>query len=282
MTSPRCAGLRLLRSIEKKGKPHRARRHPFSDTQKHRSENALFWNCFDRIVVNRENLVDLLHITLLRKELTVIPYASNTGSSRNLAALRNAGWHILLTPDNPSKPEGLRHAIDNGAWGCFQKGIEFQPDRFERLVRDHGSTSEFTVIPDIVAAGERSLQFSLAWIERLKHLKNPLLAVQDGMTVSQIRLTLREHPTIGIFLGGSTDWKLQTIREWGELANECSRYYHVGRVNTARRIRLCEEAGAHSFDGTSATKFSCTIPLLDHARKCRSLFRPKPPSLTEA
>jgi hypothetical protein len=52
------------------------------------------------------------------------------------------------------------------------------------------------------------------------------------------------------------------------------RHYHVGRVNTARRIRLCAEAGADSFDGTSVTMFSCTLPLLESARRQPSLLAP--------
>ena len=38
---------------------------------------------------------------------------------------------------------------------------------------------------------------------------------------------------------------------------------HVGRVNTARRIRLCAEAGVNSFDGTSATMYACTLSVGD-------------------
>jgi hypothetical protein len=42
----------------------------------------------------------------------MIAYASNTGTRRNLAALREHGWRILLTPDNPTPREGLLFGID--------------------------------------------------------------------------------------------------------------------------------------------------------------------------
>jgi len=44
----------------------------------------------------------------------MIGYASNTGTKRNLEALRKAGWRIMLTPDNPTPREALPYAIDNG------------------------------------------------------------------------------------------------------------------------------------------------------------------------
>ena len=44
-------------------------------------------------------------------------YASNTGTRRNLAALKSAGWRILLTPDNATPRDGMRFGIDNGEWG---------------------------------------------------------------------------------------------------------------------------------------------------------------------
>lgn len=201
-------------------------------------------------------------------------YASNTGTRRNLDALRSAGWSILLTPDNPIAREGLSHGIDNGAWKAFMRSQPFDEAAFLPLVDRHGKDADFVVVPDIVAGGMKSLDFSLSWLPRLAHVNKPLLPVQDGMDVATVAAVLKESPQLGIFLGGSTEWKLATMYEWGTLATEMDRHYHVGRVNTARRIRLCEEAGADSFDGTSATMFSCTLPLLEAARQGRSLLTP--------
>jgi hypothetical protein len=204
----------------------------------------------------------------------VIGYASNTGTRRNLAALRVADWRILLTPDNPTPREGLKHGVDNGAWGAFQKNQPFDEGRFLSLVEQSGADADFIVVPDIVAGGMRSLDFSLSWLPRLAGGPLLLLAVQDGMDVFTVAAVLHAYPNLGIFLGGTTEWKLQTMYGWGVLAAVMGRHYHVGRVNTARRIRLCEEAGADSFDGTSATMFSCTLPLLESARQNRSLLTP--------
>jgi len=92
-----------------------------------------------------------------------------------------------------------------------------------------------------------------------------MLAVQDGMTVSSVADALA--PGDGIFIGGSTEWKLATMREWAALARERGILCHVARVNSVRRINRCINAGATSFDGTSATRFAVTLPKLDAARR---------------
>jgi len=40
----------------------------------------------------------------------MIGYASNTGTKKNLEALRKAGWRVLLTPENPRRPELLYYS----------------------------------------------------------------------------------------------------------------------------------------------------------------------------
>ena len=117
-------------------------------------------------------------------------------------------------------------------------------------------------------------EFSLKWLPKLRHFRRPLIALQDGMQPQDIMDVLRSYSSAGLFLGGRTEWKLREMYSWGMLACACRRYYHIGRVNTARRIRLAAEAGADSFDGTSASRYSVTVPLLDAARAHPSLLVP--------
>ncbi|ERZ01102.1 hypothetical protein [Pseudomonas aeruginosa] len=83
------------------------------------------------------------------------------------------------------------------------------------------------------------------------------------MTPDDVRELL--SPAVGIFLGGSTAWKLQTMESWGVLARRRNCYFHVGRVNSARLIAMCSAAGASSFEGTSVMRFTNTLPRLDAA-----------------
>jgi hypothetical protein len=205
----------------------------------------------------------------------MIAYASNTGTKRNLAALSKAGWRILITPDGRAKPKDFpAFGIDNGAWSAHMNGTTFKEKPFLKLVERYGSYADWIIIPDIVSGGLKSLAFSVSWIDRLRDYRRLLLAVQDGMTREDVEPVLKENPRMGIFLGGSTEWKLATMYDWGLLACAARRWYHIGRVNTRRRIRLAAEAGADSFDGTSASRYSDTLPLLEAARQQPSLLVP--------
>lgn len=68
---------------------------------------------------------------------------------------------------------------------------------------------------------------------------------------------------VGVFVGGSTEWKLSTMAGWARLAHECGARCHVGRVNSALRARLCDIAGADSIDGSKASRYEFAPALID-------------------
>lgn len=195
----------------------------------------------------------------------MIPYASRTGTRQNLAAMRANGWHLLVSASGVLRTEGMPYALDNGAWSAFIQGRPFDELAFDKAFSLLGENAEWVVLPDIVAGGLRSLEFSLLWLERLRSSPAPLLlAVQDGMTPDDVREYL--SPAVGIFVGGTTEWKLKTLHSWGILARRRCCHLHVGRVNSAKRILLCAAAGgAHSVDGTSASMYAKTIGPLSEA-----------------
>lgn len=195
----------------------------------------------------------------------MIGYASRTGTRRNLAALRAAGWRLLVSAAAPWRTEGFRYGIDNGAWSAFQSGKPFDFDAFCGCVDQLGAGADFCITPDIVGEGRQSLNLSTTWLPWvLERTRLALIAVQDGMTPDDVRPLLRLR--VGLFVGGTTEWKLGTLPLWGSLARETNTYLHVGRVNTARRIRYCASVGAHSFDGTSVSRFAVTMGKLERAR----------------
>ena len=196
----------------------------------------------------------------------IIAYASRTGTRRNLAALRSCGWRLLVSAAGCLRHEGFRFALDNGAWSAYTQGRPFNVQAFSVALRKLGSRADWTVLPDIVAGGIPSLELSLSWMRAvLDESPTALLAVQDGMEPSDVRGFLGQR--VGLFVGGSTAWKLRTLDAWGALGRDVGCWVHVGRVNSARRISNCVVAGAHSFDGTSASRFSVQTPRLDSARR---------------
>ena len=165
----------------------------------------------------------------------------------------------------------MRYAIDNGAWSAFINQREWESDPFVQLVKDFGEHADFVVAPDIVEGGSESLKRSLDWIPFiLKHAKTVLIAVQDGMNADDHSMHINTNT--GIFVGGSTQFKETTLAMWSSLCKKKNTICHIGRVNSVRRINMCLNAGATSFDGTKACRFSQSLPMLDQARKQLSLM----------
>lgn len=194
----------------------------------------------------------------------MIAYASRTGTRANLERLRANGWRLLVSAAGELRSEGFRYALDNGAWSARETGI-FDEPAFHRALEQVGAGADFVVAPDIVAGGLASLRLSEAWLPRLESLPLVLVPVQDGMQPGDVEPLLSDR--VGLFLGGSTAWKLRTMPLWGAVAARRGVYYHVGRVNTPRRIHLCADAGAHSFDGSGAAIWGVTIEPLTRARR---------------
>lgn len=202
---------------------------------------------------------------------SIIPYASRTGTRRNLDALRSCGWRLLVSASGCVRTEGFGYALDNGAWSAYTHGNSFDEKSFSLALAKVGPGSDWTVIPDIVAGGHASLSLSLQWMRRVLDVSPvALLAVQDGIGIDDVRQYLGRR--VGIFVGGSTSWKLHTLRLWCALGREIGCWVHVGRVNSQRRINLCKAAGATSFDGTSASRYATSLPRLDYAVRQVPLF----------
>jgi hypothetical protein len=200
----------------------------------------------------------------------VIAYASRTGTRRNLAALRDAGWRLLVSAAGGLRNEGFPYALDNGAWSAYQQGRAFDEAAFVRALRLLGAGADWTTLPDVVAGGHASLDLSLRWMRPvLDESPRSLLAVQDGMSADDVRPFLGER--VGVFVGGSTAWKLATLDQWAALARDVGCWCHVGRVNSVKRITMCQVAGATSFDGTSASRYAVKLPKLDRATRQQAI-----------
>jgi hypothetical protein len=186
------------------------------------------------------------------------------------------GLRILVGPDQLSRVRGipeLAWACDNGAWGAHSNGTPWDAGAFQAVLDRWGAGADWTVAPDIVAGGRASLRLTERWLPLMASCRLVLVAVQDGIEAADVVPLLGSK--VGIFVGGSTDWKWRTMPMWATLAREAGCYLHVGRVNSARRIGWCASHHVHSVDGTSATKWSANAPRLGAAgRSPRQLLLP--------
>lgn len=190
----------------------------------------------------------------------MILYASQTHGKKNLQAMQDNNIRVLVTPDTYRGIKSLNwnngtrfpFAMDNGAYGCHLKGVDFNMPKFEKMIHEAGSMADWVIAPDIVGGGLESLSMSTAWLKNYD--KPALIAVQDGMTPSDVVEHLSNR--VGIAIGGSTDWKLKNLPIWGKCAASVGCYLHVLRVNSRKRLQACKIAGAHSTDGTHATRYA--------------------------
>ena len=211
----------------------------------------------------------------------MIPYTSWPGGLQSRRDLRRAGWAVLTSPQIMAKNGWLpprwangdfieKYALDNGAWNAHTQEKPFDSVGFRKALSIAGEGAEWTVVPDIVAGGLKSLDMSLEWLDEVKEYGQCLLAVQDGIEPHHVKPYL--GPDVGIAIGGSTEWKISTARDWGMLAKQTGCYLHMLRVNSKKRIKLCYYIGADSFDGSSVAQFPCTLNFLDYWSRQPFLF----------
>lgn len=196
----------------------------------------------------------------------MLSYASRTGTRRNLAALREAGWRLMVSARGVLRHEGFRYSLDNGAWTAFQRREAFDETAFATALAKLGAGADFVVVPDVVADADGTRAMTRWWLSRcLDACPVALVAVQDGMTAAEVGPMLSAR--VGVFVGGSTEWKEATAPAWARLCRERGAWCHVGRVNTVRRMAICSAAGVTSVDGSSVSRFAVTLPKLDAARR---------------
>jgi hypothetical protein len=144
---------------------------------------------------------------------------------------------------------GWTWAADND---CFQ-GLD--PRAYLRMLDAVVSAPGrclFVTVPDVVADAHATARlFEVWWGAPARRGLPVALVAQDGVEHLERWLALAWPRIDALFIGGSTQWKLggaaeALVRE----ANRRGKWVHMGRVNSARRIRYAASIGCHSVDGT--------------------------------
>jgi hypothetical protein len=193
----------------------------------------------------------------------LVPYSAISVGQQNMKYYDQYPWRWLISPFRPNsnawKKNCNGYAIDNGAFVYGKRGLPFDEEPFLKDVDAFGEGADFIVIPDVLYNAEETLSIAERWIERLEGY--PLLIVaQDGMTKKDLEVFTRRG--IGVFIGGSTEFKLGSMKWVADLCNQYRVLCHVGRVNSALRMSKCLQAGAHSFDGSGPARFENTCRVM--------------------
>ena len=147
---------------------------------------------------------------------------------------------------------------DQGPWpwaadnDCYQ-GLD--PRAYVRMLdalRGAAGRCLFVTVPDVVADAHATARLFEIWWRAPARRGLPLaLVAQDGLEQLPRWLALAWPRIDALFIGGSTAWKLGPAAE--KLVGEAKRrrkWVHMGRVNSARRIRYAASIGCDSVDGS--------------------------------
>lgn len=207
-------------------------------------------------------------------------YTSVTTSPNIIRELGRFQWRWMATPFishsayTAMLKTGWRYALDNGAWDfryanenkvkkvTHEMGVtldfsskgntKYDEERFMWMVDRYGLNADFVVMPDVIGSKEHTILKAEHYLPRLKGLK-VMITVQDRMLEKDIVQFLEKG--VGIFIGGSTRWKMKKMPYWSEVAKRWGVLCHCGRINTEKRIEKCREHGVDSFDGSAFARW---------------------------
>jgi hypothetical protein len=176
----------------------------------------------------------------------------STPSSRTVRQAMSAGLIGCMTTPNQGNriPAGSWWAADNGRFGSHYVGDDAWYSWLRRRVRDYGpERCLFAVAPDVPMDATATLAASLRWLAMIRVLDVPAaFCAQDGAHEPGM-VPWSEFDVL--FIAGSTAFKEgEHARALADQAKTLGKAVHVGRVNSLRRLRIAEEAGADTCDGT--------------------------------
>lgn len=176
---------------------------------------------------------------------------------------------VLVTPDTgvPTTIRGRPWAADNA---CFNRGEKF--DRWRWLTWLTGLSNQgclFAACPDVVGDWKATWDRACPEFDVVRMLGfRAAVVAQDGMESATVAWDRFD----ALFIGGSTAWKESAhAARLCKTAREQGKWVHMGRVNSMRRLRIAEEFGCDSVDGTFlAFGPKTNLPrLLNWLRHCR-------------
>lgn len=198
----------------------------------------------------------------------------------HLAKCKENGYGLCISAShwrNYKEEFGLDWFFDNGAWNAYNQGMAFDAATFRKCLKKIESCPkkpDFIVCPDMVRGGNKSLEFSLRWVDDGSlPLDIPIyLAVQDGIEVYRVIDCIEKFD--GIFIGGSNEWKWGKVDIWDDfgyidsfegepdmhwtrvemyksIADDYGLPIHVGCVGSRHNLMMAKDIKVNSVDTTT-------------------------------
>lgn len=154
-------------------------------------------------------------------------------------------WQLRTPLTNYARAPGIPYGLDNG---CYKK---FDQRAWERLLDQADKDRPiFVCLPDVVGDAQRTAELFEHFWTRTQELPRALV-LQDG--IERVRIPWNEIKAV--FVGGTDQFKVspQALAA-ARTAKMLGKWVHVGRVNTADRVRNWLEL-ADSIDGSGICRF---------------------------
>lgn len=154
-------------------------------------------------------------------------------------------WQLRTPLTCYARAEGIPYGLDNG---CFK---EFRRKEWERLVYEAQSDKPvFVTLPDIVGDAQRTIELFDHFRWHTQGLPRALV-LQDGVERTRLDWYLFD----AIFIGGTDEFKIsKEAMNAAKVAKILGKWVHVGRVNTAKRVRNWVGL-ADSIDGSGISRY---------------------------
>jgi len=154
-------------------------------------------------------------------------------------------WQLRTPLTGYRKCDGIPYALDNG---CFAR---FEREKWLRMVEEaYEDQPLFLTLPDIVGDAARTVELFHAFRHKVNGVRLALV-LQDGIENVEIPWNLLHC----VFVGGSDDFKYsKQALAAARAAKMLDKWVHVGRVNTAKRVRNWIGL-ADSIDGSGISRY---------------------------
>jgi hypothetical protein len=187
----------------------------------------------------------------------IVYVGAGSGPLRDLIIAAGHGQMVSRQPSSFRIPKHGRWAFDNGAFIDWKHGLPFDNEQYLKRLRriaelPDDKLPDWCVCPDIVGTTS-SLAYSLEWKDLLSSYAPRLkwyLALQDYVHPDDVDHALCLEKFDGLFIGGTTPWKLQTSPAWVEFGHKRGLPVHIARVNGPARLQWSVNIAADSVDGT--------------------------------
>lgn len=165
----------------------------------------------------------------------MMPSNNTKGLVHYLAGAFPGKIGLLISPAGwRQAPFYMPYALDNGAFTGFDES-----GFVKMLSRPKDHPPMWVAVPDAVGDAEATSRQFHEWKDRIAF---PLaFCVQDGHEPQDIPSGVQ-----CVFVGGTTEWKLANAHKF----KGATKWLHIGRVNTLKRLDWAERIGADSVDGT--------------------------------